>query len=300
MNCQLEKIITKDKIELDGVFFKPKKSGKKALLYVHGLSGNFYGSCKILNAFAEKFGKFGFGLACFNTRGHDVVAGIKKINKRKKNGYERLTLGAAFEKFEDCIFDIEAGVKFLKSKGFTEIVIAGISTGANKTAYYFSKSQSKYAKAGIFLSPLCDRSALKKDLGKNFNKKLEALLKKAKKMAASKQGNKLMPQAENGFSFSANRILSLYVEESNEDTFPYDIPKAKFKTLSKIKKPILAVFGSADKYLDRPIEQIIEIFREKSKKAKKFDSAIIKNASHSYDGEEKELAKLIVSWIKKI
>lgn len=281
------------------MFFKPKKSSKKALLYVHGLSGNFYGSCKILNAFAEKFDKFGFGLACFNTRGHDVVAGVKKINKKEKSGYERLTLGAAFEKFEDCIFDIEAGVKFLKSKGFTEIIIAGISTGANKTAYYFSKSQNKYAKAGILLSPLCDRSALKKDLGKKFNKKLEVLLKKAEKMVALKQGNKIMPQDRNGFTFSANRILSLYTNESNEDAFPYDIPKAKFKTLSKIKKPMLAVFGSADKYLDRLIESIIEIFRENFQKTKKFDSAIIKNASHGYDEKEKELGKLIVDWIKK-
>lgn len=270
------------------------------MLYVHGLSGNFYGPCKILNAFAEEFNKFSFGLACFNTRGHDIVAGIKKINKRKKNGYERLTLGAAFEKFEDCIFDIEAGVKFLKSKGFTKIIIAGISTGANKTAYYFSKSQNKYAKAGILLSPLCDRSALKKDLGKNFNKKLKVLLKKAKKIVASKQGNKLMPQNKNEFSFSANRVLSLYTNESNEDTFPYDIPQAKFETLSKIKKPMLAIFGSEDEYLDRPIESIIEIFREKSQKTKKFDSAIIKNASHGYDEKEEELAKLIVDWIKKV
>ena len=300
MNCQLEKIITKDKIELDGVFFKPKKSGKKALLYVHGLSGNFYGSCKILNAFAQEFNKFGFGLACFNTRGHDLVAGVKKINKRKKDGYERLTLGAAFEKFENCIFDIDAGINFLKSKGFTEIIIVGISTGANKTAYYFSKSQNKHAKAGILLSPICDRLALKKDLGKNFNKKLKARLKKAKKMVTLKQGNKLMLQDKNEFSFSANRVLSLYTNESNEDTFPYDIPQAKFKILSKIKKPMLTVFGNADKYLDRPIEQIIEIFREKSKKAKNFDSAIIENASHSYGGHEKELAKIIINWIKKI
>jgi hypothetical protein len=188
----------------------------------------------------------------------------------------------------------------LKSKGFSEIIIAGISTGANKTAYYFSESQSKRAKAGVLLSPICDRSALKKDLGKNFNKKLKTLLQKAKKMAILKQGNKLMPQDGNGFSFSADRILSLYANESNEDAFPYDIPKAKFKILSKIKKPMLAVFGSADEYLDRPIEQIIEIFEEKSKKIKKFDSAIIKDASHSYDGKEKELAKLIISWIKKV
>lgn len=300
MNCSIEKIITKDGLELNGIFFNPRKRKKKALLYIHGLSGNFYNPYNTLNTFAKKFDKFGFGLACFNNRGHDTVAELRKQDRRKKRGYKWLTFGAAFEKFEDCIFDIEAGVEFLKAKGFSAVIIAGISTGANKVAFYFSKSHSQYAKAVILLSPVCDRLVFKKDLGKDFKKKFTILLKKVRKMVSLGKGNELMPKIKNEFPFSANRFLSLYTKESNEDTFPYDMPKAKFRALSKIKEPLLVVFGDKDKYLGRKPELIIKIFKEKSKKAKKFDSAIIKGASHSYEGKERELAKLITNWISKI
>jgi alpha-beta hydrolase superfamily lysophospholipase len=137
---QFERIITKDGIRLEGLSWVPKKPSKKALVFVHGLTDNFYGDYEIFDALAKKFNKIGVGLASFNNRGHDIVTGVLKKDKRKKRGFKSLTLGAAFEKFEDCIFDIEAGVRFLKEKGFRKIIVAGISTGANKTAYYFSKS----------------------------------------------------------------------------------------------------------------------------------------------------------------
>ena len=300
MNCELQRIIAKDRVALDGVFFNSKKRSKKALLFVHGLSGNFYNPYKTLSAFAEKFNSFGFGLACFNNRGHDTVAEVRKQDRRKKKGYKWLISGAAFEKFEDCVFDIEAGVKFLKSKGFSKVIVAGISTGANKAAYYFSKFHSKYAKAVILLSPVCDRAAFKKGLGDDFDRKLKILILKAKKMKKNGKENELMPKIGNQFPFSAKRFLSLYTKGSSEDTFPYDIPGAKFKALSKIKKQMLVVFGEEDKYLDREPKEIIKVFKEKAKNTEKFDSAVIYGGSHGFCDKEKELAEAIAGWIKKI
>lgn len=79
----LAEIVTKDKLIHQGLFYKPTNLGKKAILWVHGLSSTFYGNTKLLEAFGEYCEKEGIGFAVFNNRGHDVVTGIKKTIRKK-------------------------------------------------------------------------------------------------------------------------------------------------------------------------------------------------------------------------
>jgi len=37
------------------------------------------------------------------TAGHDVIANVRKIDKRKKTGFAHTVIGAGAEKFIDCI-----------------------------------------------------------------------------------------------------------------------------------------------------------------------------------------------------
>src|SRR3989344_8011119 len=117
-NFQLAQIQTRDKLLLHGVLFKPVKSSDKILIWIHGLGGNFYGGIKRLDCLAELCDKEKIGLASFNTRGHDIITGIKKIDKRKKKGYTRFPGGCGQEVFEQCVFDLEAMIRFLVEKGY--------------------------------------------------------------------------------------------------------------------------------------------------------------------------------------
>jgi hypothetical protein len=62
--------------------------------------------------------------------------------------------------------------------------------------------------------------------------------------------------------------------------------------------PIAAVLGSRDEYLDRPAAEVIDAFRRHARQARSFTGAIVPGASHGFTGRERELAELIVRWIR--
>ncbi len=287
-NCSLGTITTYDGKELNGVFFNPGKRNKKALLYVHG----FYGHSEILNALSDKFYKLGYGLACFDVRGYDKILERGKVRK-----------GAATREFQDCIFDIEAGVKFLLINGFSEIIVAGISGGANKAVYYFSGLHNRSVKGLILLSPVCEgpefKDAPSASAGQdfeNFKQKLSISIRKIKKtIFPPKKRIDLAPKYNKN-----NKIqVKQWKPDYDEKKF-YESPRPQFNAMSKIKKPILVVFGDKGAYLDKDPESIIEIFKQKAQATQKFDSAIVAGAGHNFDSKEPELANLITNWIEKI
>ncbi len=291
MKFELEKINTADGLILNGIFFNPKKQRRKAALFIHGFPGNFYSNSEIINNLAEEFNKSGFGFLSLNTRGHDIIN-----VSFKKNG-SALISGSAFENFDDCLFDIEAGIKFLNSQGFNEIFLIGISGGADKTGFYLSKKPNKSIKGSVFLSPGSNISIIRKELRSKFN----PLLKKAFEMVKKNRGNELILMPELEFPVSWQRFISLYSEESNENVFPIHNNKSEFESLSKIKAPILTIIGDKDKFFDNlDLEKIAELLKQKIKNSPDFKFKVIKNANHRFKGKEKELSVLIKNWVKDV
>ena len=287
MNCVLGKITTFDNKELSGVFFDPSKRSKKALLYVHG----FYGHSEILNVLSDKFDKLGYGLACFDVRGYD------KILERRKAQND-----ASSQEFRDCIYDIEAGVKFLLINGFSEIIVAGISGGANKVVYYFSGLHNKYAKGLILISPVCegpifnDAPTTSTQDFQRLNQKLSASITKIKKtIFPSKRIMDLAPE----FNRNNKSRKPAQKLDYDESAF-YESPRPQFNALAKIKEPLLVVFGGKGMYADRDPKSIIEMFKQKAAFAQKFDSSVVAEAGHNFNNKEQELSRLITDWMKEI
>jgi predicted alpha/beta-fold hydrolase len=291
MKFKLEKINTSDDLILNGMFFNSKKQSKKAVLFIHGFPGNFYLNSEIISNLAEEFDKSGFGLLSLNTRGHDIIN-----VSFKKNG-DILILGSAYEDFDDCLFDIETGIKFLNSHGFDEIILIGISGGADKTGFYLSKKPNKSVKGSIFLSLGSNISIIKKELKDKF----DPLLKKAFGMAEKGRGNELILEPELGFPVSWKRFISLYSEESNENVFPIHNNKSGFKSLAKIKVPILTIVGEKDKFFDNfDLDKIAELLKQKAKNSPDFRFKTIKKTDHQFKRREKELSVFIKNWMKNI
>src|SRR5260370_1037962 len=88
----------------------------------------------------------------FNTRGHDVVA-----------GRGRRLAGAAFERFGQSLADIRAMIAFARRRGYTRVVLAGHSTGANKVLYYTARDRRVAALA--LLGPISDIAGEVKRIG---------------------------------------------------------------------------------------------------------------------------------------
>lgn len=289
----LVQTITQDKLIHQGMFFKPDKPTKKALLWIHGITGNFYQNIGIFDALSDICNQKGFGFASFNTRGHDQITGFRKIDANEPRGYTHVYIGAGYEKFSDCIYDIEAGIDFLTKQGFLEIIVAGHSTGANKACYYGGSEKNNHVTGIVLVSPVSDR------LDKNINKsKITKDLSLMQDLVNRGKGNNLIT----GFTFfpiTPYRFLSLYKPHSKEDTFDYGDTRPRLTYFSRITKPLLVVLGQKDEYLDRPAKKIIEVF-DKFQHSENYKSIIIPNALHGFDGKEKDMAKIIIEWAKNL
>lgn len=260
MSFELVEIITKDKLVHQGIFHRPERAGKRALLWVHGLTGRFYGDPELMNIIADECSKRDMGFAAFNNRGHDAVSGFRKVD----NTY--VTIGAASEVFEESVFDIDAGISFLTSQGFTEVILVGHSTGANKVCYYVSTTTDQHVAGVILAGPMSDRLGTQGDLW---------------------------------FPATEQRKQSLFVPNSKEDVFNYGDTEHVLDLFHRITKPTLVIFSENDEHKDRPMEKIQAVFDARTGSTH-YKSIIIPGANHGYDGKKNEFVTAIIDWIKTL
>ena len=290
---QLVEITTKDKQIHQGIYFRPQKSAKKALLWVHGLTSTFYGNVSLLNELAQQGEAQGFGFASFNTRGHDMVSSARKVDQRKQKGYGHVDSGAAYEDFKKCVFDIDAGITFLVNQGFFEIILIGHSTGANKVCYYAGSRKDPRVSAIVLASPVSDRydPTIKPAEMREHLAKMQQLIKE-------KKGDELQ-LGLHFFPITPKRFVSLFTPNSLEDQFDYGEQKPQLTYFKRIKKPLLVILGSADEYLDRPAEAVMNVHAA-HQKSSRYTGLVLPEVLHGFNGSERKVATAIVDWVAKL
>ena len=265
----------------------------KAILWIHGLTGRFYGNVEMFEPLVDQCDKNGWGFAAFNNRGHDHVCGIHRINPVTGKS-EWAYGGGGNEVFEECIFDIHAGVDFLVTQGFSEVIVIGSSTGALKVIYQEGTSPHKNVTGVVLAGALSDRLGPDVDKKKLLDQivRMEQLIKEGK-------GDEL----QIGFSYfpmTPKRFVSLFKKDSiEESTVDYDDAHPKMTAFTNIKKPMLVLFSGNDENLDRPAEDVQKVFDAKTT-SRKYKSTVIPGADHEFSGKEKEVVKMMVDWIASI
>ncbi len=287
----LTEISTKDKLIHQGIYFEPSKKSDVAMLWVHGLTSTFYNNLTINNAFAEECERYGWGYASFNNRGHDQLAGIKKVDHRKARGFTRYLAGAGMEVFTDCIYDIDAGITFLYNQGYKKVILVGHSTGANKVCFYAGTRRDIRVTGVVLSSPMSDRLL---PFVPNPTKALEDM----QKMIDDGHGDQLV-LGYHFFPITTRRYVSLMGTRTDEDVFDYGDLKPTMHIYRKIKKPLLVVFGAKDDAADRPIKRIQKVFDAYSCSSL-YESIVIPETFHSFEGKEDVFVTSISNWIQKI
>lgn len=292
MKGELVKVITSDGLELKG-FFSDQKSDV-AVFHTHGTAGDFY-THDFVEVEGEELSKKKLSFLTANNRGHDVFADIR----HHKNGkVEWIQIGGGQERFEECLFDIDAWINFLIKRGVKKIILQGHSLGPNKNIYFQAKNPNKYIQGFIHLSPQNDAGLMKSKLGDEKYKKINLMIEE---MIKNNRGNKILAkELQELCPISAQAYSGYFIENGIGNLFPYHNPDNKNWTiLNKIKELQLLIFGSDDPYIKPSVSKAIEVFKSKINKSSLFKSNIIKGASHSYLGYEKKLVEVIFSWISK-
>jgi alpha-beta hydrolase superfamily lysophospholipase len=277
----LARLTTRDGVWLDGVMAEPRRRRGAAFVWVHGLGSVFSSGQPLIRELSTQLNAAGIGYFKFNNRGHDVVA------RRGK-----LLAGAAYERFGQSVEDIRAMVAFARSRGYSRVILAGHSTGANKVLHYAARARDRRVSHLILLGPISDVAAEAKRIGeRDLHRRVAAA-----ERIARRDPQALVPR-EWGF-WSARRYLSLFRPGGDEDVFPYYRPGARWTALRSVRVPVAAIVGSRDEYLDRRPQELLEAFRRNASRARSFTGIVVPGARHGFQNRERELADFTVRWIR--
>jgi pimeloyl-ACP methyl ester carboxylesterase len=116
---------TEDGLRLNGCL--EEAGSDTTIVHVHGKGGNFYEN-KFVRMMYDVYRSEGFNFLSFNNRGHSSYVEAYKEE-------EIVYIGAAVEKFEDCLLDLRAAEKFARTLG-SRVVFQGHSFGCEKIMFY--------------------------------------------------------------------------------------------------------------------------------------------------------------------
>jgi len=259
--------VKNEEIVLDGFWRHEAKLNKTLMIFLHGMHSNFYRS-KLKKMLMSRCVEEGCDLLTFNNRGCES--------------------GVAYERFKDCLADIDTMLAFGKSKGYRQFILIGHSTGCQKITYYQAVRQDKRIVALINLAPGDDYAIWRREAGSKAN----YWLKKAHQLVRDRKGDTLLPSICLGFS--ARRFLSVADPAQLESKiFNYAGSLTHFR---KVRCPVLVLFGSEEQYACIPVEEMGAILEKKSRSVR-YTYHTITGADHSFHEKEAQTSRVVFRWL---
>lgn len=274
------------KVEFQGLWLGSTKA-KTVYIFLHGLGGNVFSRSTILTLIAKKNNT---AVLTFNNRGYGLISSFKL--KKNEKDQEYILAGMAHEHFSDCLDDIGGAINYAHARGASEIILIGYSTGCQKIVYYLSQQPRKKIAGAILLAPMSDYAGIE-TRHEDFSKALKA----ANNLQKKGQADTLLPINLWPHYISAQRFLSLYTPDSEEEIFSY-VSSKEPRALKKVAQSILVILAEKDEFADRPMSQIQDWFDVSLEKKKNYQSTIIRDSLHSFKDQERQVLRLIKKWRK--
>jgi alpha-beta hydrolase superfamily lysophospholipase len=126
---------TEDQEILQALFWFPEEVTKTAVIYVPSATGGFSGQHD-LSPIASEITSRGFAFMATNVR----TVGNPS--------------GWTFARFEDCVQDVEAAVRYAKSRQFEDLVLVGHSLGGPRAMYYWVQTREPSIRALVFMGSI--------------------------------------------------------------------------------------------------------------------------------------------------
>lgn len=282
MKQKLVRMTSTDNLEMVGILYEPEEKVNKIVIHIHGLCGNFYEN-RFIDILAKTYTSKGYSFLTFNNRGTNYVSELLKEDDCE-------IIGGCYERFKDCILDIEGVIKYAKETGYNEIALEGHSYGCNKVVYYYSKKKEAAIKKIILLAP-CD-----------ITQECTKFLSKEEYEKAKQESTRLVNEGKDkeliDFSVNGNGVISAgtyyydFLPDGEDDFIRYrDGITGESQILKEIDIPVLITFGNIDEcVLTQDIETVKAYLKNNIDDC---TIEIIEGADHSYTNKYAELGKVI-------
>jgi pimeloyl-ACP methyl ester carboxylesterase len=288
---QIVETKTSEGIKYKGLLSVSREHSDKIIIHIHGMGGsiiynNFYALMH------EKYSQNAYSFLVGELRGSEVIKAFER-------GNESVLLGNAFERFEDCVEDIQAWVNFAVKKGYKEIWLQAHSLGPSKVAYYLSQKNSTNVEGVIWLSP-SDIIGLV-HYPKMINKHNE-LMKEAKELINRGKGNQLLSDKLWGeYLLSAKTYVNFFEVPASTAIFNSGNNSLGWKIINNISVPVLAITGTQDDGIEPVIdpEKAMVILKSKLKNSPRVKTLVYEGAEHSFNGFEEQIVNDVLDFINK-
>lgn len=289
MKATLIQIPTADDIILSGLYI-PGVKNKPIVIHIHGFESEFYA-----NGFIPVEGialeKEGMGFLTVQTRGS------AKGSELEKTDTSTINIGADYELLEEAKIDIDAWIEFLQKEGHTHIVLQGHSLGTDKVVRYMIEGRYRNDIRNLILLGPFDRFFL---IDEHTKGKTQEYVEIAKQRVKEGKGRELVPKEFEYIDLSYQTYASWYTDTEINHMFSLHRSDYDFPILQSLSIPTLIVAGEKDEFLhgSNPtnVQEGLDILTRHIQNA---SAKIIKNAPHSFQRYENELAATIVAFLKE-
>jgi alpha-beta hydrolase superfamily lysophospholipase len=274
---------TPDNLELRGVLIRGTAGGarNRALcLWVHTRQQNF--AEREYVEIGRLVADAGHDFLSVDTRGHDFGCWFRTADGPVLHG-------SAWERFSDCVMDLDAWVDFALAEGYAQVVIVGHGFGGAKAVHF----QAQRHRPEIAAVVLASSGATVRDKFTNEDLAL------AREMAASGRGRDLMPWGAGGHANAMTVSADWYLARAwmSAELYGTDsLPPA----VARVKVPILAWYGAEENRPARNVEHMLRWIETNAVQAPVFHGRIVDNLGFYYRGREPLVANLLLHGLQRI
>lgn len=287
MKYPVVSVKTKDGLDLEGLFFEPENHTDLIKIHLHGTAGSFF-----YNNFYEGLISSSLELGISHLTTNNRGTGVYEVESGT------MSHGASLEKFEDCVYDIDAWIEFALSKGYKRIILEGHSFGTEKSVYYMNRGNYADKVVAVILMGFSDNigTQLKYEnkIGHNYFVEANDLVTRGKGESLLSDMSGLAGE----LPISAQTYLNFFSPNS-ENSFALPLRQGKNLTFFRnIKVPVLGIIGDNynGEYTIIPITEAIELLKSENKLAEAYQ---IKDCDHGFNGKEQEVVDLIADFLKR-
>lgn len=269
---------TEQNIFLNGFF--ASHDNKSCVLFMPGLAGNFLES-KFARVLADDCLKNGMDFLFAHNQGSFQIMDFPYLKEDGK--LSNIRKGAAYEHFEDCVYDFDAWLKFVSN--YESVYLVVHSLGCNKVVYYLQERQPSNLKKLVLLAPQDSVNFPKLSMHKG-------MLEEAQENIANNQADKLLTKKLLGGCLISSQTYYDFITNKKINNIPYKTPGGDMSGLQKITCPVLAIIGSKED------ENAQEYMQKVANSVSCGRAVVIPDANHVFKNQEKVLSDKIIDFLK--